>query len=103
MTLGGIMTIAAGLLSLFNGAQGIIFEGEFDLGPDPGFSRFDACGVIAIIFGIVAVAGGISALRSQRLSLALAGALLGMMGGGLLGLWLALGALVLFAISDADF
>lgn len=101
--LGGLMTLAAGLLSLLNGIQGIVFGGWFQFGLDPGFSRFEACGVICILFGIVGVAGGISALRGWRLSLALAGAVLGMMGGGLVGFWLGLGALIVFAFSNEDF
>lgn len=103
VTLAGLMTLSAGLLSLFNGIQGIVFGGQFAFGLDPGFSRFELCGVIVIIFGIVAIAGGILALKRRHISLALAGAVLGMLGGGLLGFWLGLGALVLFGFSDEDF
>jgi len=104
LTIGAVFTLAAGALSLINGFNGIIFEGEFlFMEWDPGFSRFALCGIICILFGIIAIAGGIMALRTRRISLAFAGALLGMMGGGLVGFWLGLAAVIVFAFSDSDF
>ena len=97
------MTISAGILAMVNGLRGIFGESSIALGPDAGFSRSDVCGIMVLIFGIVAIAGGISALRCRYLSLSLAGAVLGMMGSGLIGFCLGLGALVMFAFSDQDF
>lgn len=55
-----------------------------------------------VIFGIIAVAGGISGIKKKNFALALAGAVMGMMGGGLYGFYLGLGALVIFALSNQD-
>ena len=92
----------AGVLALVNGLRGIFSETSIALGPDVGFSRADVCATIALIFGVVAIAGGMNALKGRHLSLSLAGAFLGMMGGGLIGFWLGLGALILFALSNED-
>ncbi len=97
------MTIGAGLLSVFNGAQGVLFGGELQYAVDTGFPLFAACGAIFILFGVLAVSGGVMALMGKHFSLALLGSFLGMMGGGLYGFWLGLTAIIVFAFSDADF
>ena len=96
------MTILAGVLALVNGLRGIFGGSSVALGPDVGFSHENVCGIIVLIFGIVAIAGGINALRGRNLSLSLAGAIFGMISGGLIGFWLGLGALILFAFFGED-
>lgn len=102
MAIGGLTTIGVGLLSLFNGVQGLAFGGEFQSGPDLGFSMFAACGVIFMLFGVVAIAGGMLALRGKHISLAFVGAFLGVLGGGMYGFWLGLVAIAALVFSDAD-
>jgi len=99
---GGWLTISAGVLSLANGVTGIFGESSTTFGLDVGFSRTDLCGIILIAFGIVSIAGGMCALRGRYLFLSFAGAFLGMMGGGLIGFWLGLGALIVFAVFGED-
>ncbi len=101
MRLGGLITLVLGLLSLQNGLGAMLTGEEFPFGPY--VTRVAACGMIVIIFGIIAIAGGVSALRGKHFSLALAGTLLGMMGGGLVAFLLGLVACVLFYFADEDF
>ena len=96
------MTLAAGISALINGLRAIISNSPIALGPEASFTRYTACGIMVLLFGIVAVAGGISAIRGRNLSLALAGAFFGILGGGLLGFWRGLGALVVFALFNED-
>jgi len=100
LKLGGLMTIGAGLLSLQSALTATVFGGELPVGVD--FERFAMCTAMVTIFGIVAIAGGVCALVGRHLSLALAGAFLGMISGGLISFWLGLGALVVFAFANAD-
>lgn len=100
MRLGGLMTLAAGVLSLMSAVLGTALGGELPVGVD--FERFALCGVIVLAFGTVAVIGGICALMGKQFSLALAGAFLGMVSGGLVPFWLGLGALVVFALAHED-
>lgn len=102
MTIGCLMTIGAGLLSMFNGARGIVFGGSYF-----GSWHVDipeaACGVVFILFGTIAVAGGMMALKGKHIELAFAGAFLGMLAGGWYGFWVGSIALIAFLFSDADF
>lgn len=102
LTIGGLSTVGVGLLSLFNGVQGLVFGGEFQAGPELGISMFAACGVMFILFGVVGVVGGILALRGEHISLAFVGAFLGMLAGGMYGFWLGLVAIAALVFSDAD-
>jgi hypothetical protein len=98
------MTIIAGLLSLFNGFTALLAETSsdlFDIVID--LNRYSMCATMIMAFGAVAIVGGISAIRGKNISLALAGAALGMLGGGIVGLWLGLTAILLLFLSSEDF
>ena len=102
LVVAGWIIILAGVLALVNGAGAII--GHDPLGLDFQFQldRYSACGALVIAIGAVAIAGGISALAGKHVSLALAGAVCGVMGGGYFGFWLGLFALVLLFLSKED-
>ena len=102
LILGGWLTISAGVLSLVNGLMGIFGEGSISFGPDVGFSRTELCGTILVSLGVVSIAGGLCAFRGRYMSLSLAGAFLGMIGGGFFGFFLGLASLVLFTLSSGD-
>lgn len=102
MLLGGGMTLLAGILAIINGLSGLFTDSHLALGPDSSFTRYTFCGMLVAFFGIVATAGGISAMRGKNFTLALVGAVMGMLGSGLLGFFLGLGALVVFALSSED-
>lgn len=102
LLLGGVLTLTAGIMSLVNGAQGLLEDGSVALGPISNYTRYTFCGILVIMFGLVAIAGGISAIKGKNFTLALAGAALGMMGGGLFGFYLGLGALIVYALSNED-
>jgi hypothetical protein len=102
MLLGGGMTLLAGFLAIINGLGALFTDSFLALGPESSFTRYTFCGMLVIFFGIVATAGGISAMRGKNFTLALVGAIMGMLGSGLLGFFLGLGALVVFALSSED-
>jgi hypothetical protein len=61
------------------------------------------CGILLILFGVIAIAGGAYALRPRaHLTPALLGAILGMLGGGVYGFFLGLVAILLFWLANAD-
>jgi hypothetical protein len=104
MILAGWLIIVAGLLAFSNGLMAFFGESSsiwFDI--DIGVNRYSVCGTMIMAFGVVAVAGGISAVRGKNLSLALAGAALGTMGDGLVGFLFGLIAIVLLFLSNEDF
>lgn len=84
-----------GLGSLLGGATAFV-------GGDTAPINVTGCGIIVLLLGSIAIAGGITALLEKHISLALAGAAAGMMGGGNPGFWLGLVSLLLFAFSDVD-
>jgi len=102
MLIGGGMTLIAGVLAIINGLRGLFTDSYLALGPADTFTRETACGILVLVFGIVAVAGGISGIKEKNIPLAIAGAFLGMMGGGLFGFYLGFGALITFALSNQD-
>ena len=102
LTLGGDLTIGAGVASFANGTYAMLTGTDVTLAADIGVTKEAICGFIFVLFGIVSIAGGIAALKRMHISLGLAGAALGMMGGGLVGFWLGLIALVMFALSHED-
>lgn len=102
MLLGGGMTLLAGVLAIINGLRGLFTDGYLALGPDSSFTRDTYCGILVLVFGVIAVAGGISGIKRKSFALALAGSVMGMMGGGVYGFFLGLGALIIFGFSNQD-
>jgi hypothetical protein len=102
MLLGGGMTLLAGILAIVNGLTGLFTDSYLALGPDSSFTRYTFCGILVVIFGIIAVAGGISGIKRKNFALAVAGSVMGMIGGGLYGFCLGLGALIIFGLSNQD-
>ena len=100
--LGGNLAILAGIMALANGLMGVTVGSSVALGPDSAINRFTVCSILVILFGIIAIAGGLSAIRGKHFTLALSGAVLGMVGGGWGGFFLGLGAIVLFMMSNQD-
>jgi hypothetical protein len=99
---GCVLTILSGILSLANGLASVVFESNLSSGFDLGIDRYAACGFIVIAFGAAAILGGLYSLKNRRISFALAGAGMGMCGGGLVGFWCGLGALVALVLSHED-
>ena len=102
MLLGGCMTLLAGILAIINGLRGLFTDSFLALGPADTFTRETSCGILVLVFGIIAVAGGVSGIKRKNLALAIAGSVMGMMGGGLYGFLLGLGALIIFGLSNQD-
>ena len=97
MVIGGGLTLVAGALSISNGFGAFLSVSERDLG------SVSLCAAPMIVFGVIAVAGGLCALRDKHFSLALAGAFLGALGDGLTGFVAGMTALFLFFLSNKDF
>ena len=112
--IGGILVLIAGLLALVNVAE-IMSLSEADylnsgrslpsgVTWDDVMGILQACAAIEIFFGIIAVVGGIFAIRRKSFGLAVGGAVMGMLGLGLgVGFILGLIGLILIAISKNDF
>jgi uncharacterized membrane protein HdeD (DUF308 family) len=102
VVIAGVLTLIAGVLSVYNGVVGV------NAGIGLGFDiyreglKYSFCGVFLVVFGIIAIVGGLFAIKGRHVILAIIGACLGMAGGGLAGFWLGLTAMVLFFLSDAD-
>lgn len=112
-TVGGVLILIAGILALVNGALYLVSDIS-DLGTIPtlpeGFTEDDlegimrACGVVMMIFGIMAIPGGVFALRRKHFGLAIAGGVVAMLGVGFsFGALLGLVGLILVAISRKEF
>jgi len=100
----GWMIIIAGVLSFFNGLRTLLGETSWNLlDVFVDLNRYSICAVLVMLFGAVSIVGGISALRGRNLSLALAGAALGMIGDGVAGFWLGIGAILFLFLSSEDF
>ncbi len=93
------MTLLAGVLAIINGLTGLSSDRST---VEYRFAPYDYCGILFVLFGIIAVAGGISGITRKSFALAVAGAIMGIMGGGVYGLYLGLGALVVFGLSNVD-
>lgn len=93
------MTLLAGVLAIINGLRGL-FEDNSTV--EYRFAPYDYCATLFVLFGIIAVAGGISGITRKSFALAVAGAITGMMGGGVYGLYIGLGALILYGLSNQD-
>ena len=100
--LGGNLAILAGIMALANGLMGASIGSTVAIGPDSPVNRLTICSVLVIIFGMIAIAGGLSAIRGKHFTLALVGAVLGMVAGGWGGFFVGLGAIVLFMMSNQD-
>jgi hypothetical protein len=99
----GSLTLAAGILTLLNGIRALANQATFLwLDIDLPINRYSLCGMLIVVFGAVAVAGGVSALLRKHLSLTLPAAALGMVGDGLAGFYMGLAAIILFFLSDED-
>lgn len=101
--LAGWMTIIAGLLAFFNGLMALLGQTSsnlFDIVID--LNRYSMCATMIMALGVVAIVGGISAIRGKNISLALVGAALGMMGGGIVGFWLGITAILFLFLSNED-
>ncbi len=102
LTAGGVLAIIAGVLALGQGLLYSIIGSTFTL--LPGSDYLCICGGIDALFGVISILGGISALKRSRWALALFGAILGMLGFGLLiGALLGLIAVILIAMSRNEF
>ncbi len=102
LKLAGDLTIAAGIASLANGIYSVVTNNAVSFATKSIVTGETVCGFVVIVFGIISIAGGISVYKGMHFSLGLAGAVLGMIGGGLVGFWLGLFALVLYALSHED-
>ncbi len=99
----GWLTILSGFLALVNGASAMLNEPWFhSLDLLTGLTSYGICEIIFLVAGVVAIAGGIAAILGKSLSLALAGAGLGILAGGIPGFFMGLAALVLLFMSDGD-
>jgi hypothetical protein len=100
----GWMIIIAGVISFFNGFMSLLGQNSFDLYDFVlDIDRYSLCAILISVFGIVAIVGGISAIRGRNLSLVLVGAGLGVLGGGIIGFWLGITALLFLFMSSEDF
>ena len=102
LTAGGVLAIIAGVLALGQGLLYSVIGSTFSVLPGSGYLCL--CGGIDALFGVLSILGGISALKRSSWALALFGAILGMLGLGLLvGGLLGLIALILIATSRNEF
>ncbi|HEX7392236.1 MAG TPA: zinc ribbon domain-containing protein [Thermoplasmata archaeon] len=112
-TAGGVLILVAGILALANGVL-YLFLDISDFGTIPtlpeGITEADiegimrACGAVMIIFGAIAILGGVFALQRKHFGLAVAGGIMGMLGIGFsFGALLGLVGLILVAISRREF
>lgn len=103
ITLSGIVAIPTGLVSIVE--SGFVAQFYADLGFAFGADVFFAFGILSLIFGIVAVAGGLMAYKGRYWKLAVVGGVMGTIASGafFLGTMLGLIGLITVAISKADF
>jgi len=99
--LAGVLIVGMGLLSLLNGLNALPVEDESAYSSD--LTPNVMCGTAIILFGIIAVAGGICAIMARHFSMALAGNLFGMAGGGWTNFFLGVLAFTLLLLADEDF
>ncbi len=99
---GGILALLAGILAAAQGA--LIASAGASLSYLPGSGSVCFCGGLDFLFGIIAIVGGVASLRQTGWGLAMAGAVFGMIGlGFIIGAVFGLIALILVAVSHADF
>jgi len=102
---GGALTLVSGVLAIGFGAVVAGGAGLYGLGFIPGLSDLLlVCGAIFIIFGLIAVLGGVMGVMRKMWGLALVGGIFGLLGVGFfLGSILGLVGLILTAISKKYF
>lgn len=97
---GGVLAIVAGVLAI---AQGAIFA----LGSTMyiiGSGYVCCCGGLELVFGLASILGGSCALKSENFTLAIVGAILGMLAFGFaIGFLLGLIAVIFIAMSHDEF
>jgi amino acid transporter len=111
---GGVLVLIAGLLALVMG--GLYLALDIDDLDDAGVTLppemtleelqdiITMCGALCIIFGIIAILGGVFSLQRKHFALAIVGAIFGLLGiGFFLGSLLALIGLILIAMSRHEF
>ena len=114
--LGGILIIVAGVLSLIMAMSLIVMDAhdienlDYQQLRDSGITATDLdeilgiCGAIEIVFGTIAIIGGVFAVMRKHFALAVVGGIFGLIGiGFLIGGLLGLIGLVLVAISRSEF
>jgi len=108
---GGILVIIAGLLAIGNGALYIVLS-ESDLGDIPGYDMsmqdieeiLNTCGAVMIVFGLIAIVGGVFGVTRKHFGLALVGSIFALISiGFVLGSVLGLVGLILIALSRSEF
>ncbi len=108
----GILVLLAGLLAIGNGVFYLLFPSSSlgSISLPPGVTQQDVenilqvCGSIEVIFGLVAIMGGVFAVQRKHFGLAIVGAVLGMLSlgftfGGIFGFI----GLILVAVSRKEF
>lgn len=113
---GGVLIIIAGILALAMGVMYIVLEpsdleswgyspvSEADMSLSEIADLLGTCGAIELVFGLIAIVGGVFAMMRRSFVLSIAGGIFGMIGigflfGGLLGLV----GLILVAMSRSEF
>ena len=112
----GALTIIAGVMALVMAVTFILIDAsdledldrsiwtETDLTPADLEGILEVCGAICIVFGIIAIIGGVFSLMRKHFALAIIGAVFGLLGMGyIIGAVLALVALVLIIMSKSEF
>ena len=118
----GMMSMAGGVLILVSGILGLLMwvfftllvvGGTSAILPIPGFPAGMAgslatfllvCGLIGLVFSIIAIVGGVMGIRRKMWGLSLVGGIFGLLAiGYLLGSLLGLIGLILVAVSKKDF
>jgi hypothetical protein len=115
-TIGGILIVIAGILAIAMGILYIVIEphdleswgyspiNEADLSLADLEEILGMCGVVELIFGLVAIIGGIFAIMRRSFGLSIIGGIFGLIGiGFFIGSLLGLIGLILVAISKDEF
>ncbi len=109
---GGILVLIAGLLALINGFVYLAFSVTSltgislppEISAEEVANLVHICGAIEIVFGVVAVLGGVFAIQRRHFGLAILASVLGMLGFGFtFGAVLGLIGLILVAVSRKEF
>ncbi|UCE92268.1 MAG: zinc ribbon domain-containing protein [Methanobacteriota archaeon] len=80
-TIGGVLAILAGVLAI---GQGLLYMAGSSIVDIPGSGTLCFCGAVDFVFGAASVLGGLSALKRDGFTLAIIGAVMGMLGLGFL-------------------